>query len=128
MSTFDPRRAEPGQEFSYTTSETTDVAKGEDGPEGAVLVSVDQETGDQVYRRDGVERTLKADKSGVVRPKTQADVAVLDGFGLPVHRAAKKEAAEEADAKAAAKADDAKAADAHDEPGKPAEASDTKEG
>jgi hypothetical protein len=83
--TFDPRHAhEPGQEFSYTTTEDTEVEKGGDAPEGAILVSRDPETGAEIWRRDGVERTLRADGNGIVRPKTDADVALLDGFGLKV--------------------------------------------
>ena len=32
---------------------------------------------------DGSARTLKADADGVIRPKTDSDVAILDGFSLP---------------------------------------------
>lgn len=90
MAEFDPRRAEPGQEFTYTATVDEEVDKDADDPEGAELVSIDDETGVRTFRRFGVERTLKADREGVVRPKTAQDVAVLDGFGLPVARSAQK--------------------------------------
>lgn len=89
---FDPRRAEPGQEFGYTASEERTIAKGDELPEGATLLSVDDESGDRRVRLDGVQRVIRADDSGIVHPKTQDDVNVLDAFGLPVARKAKKEA------------------------------------
>lgn len=90
MSEFEPRRAEPGQEFGYTTSEESTIPEGEDVPEGVTLLSTDEETGDRRVRTDGVQRTLKADSEGVVHPKTLEDVQMLDTFALPVARAAMK--------------------------------------
>lgn len=99
--TFEPRHAhEPGQEFGYTTTEDIEVEKGEDAPEGAILVSRDPETGVEVWRRDGVERTLKADGDGLVHPKTAADDAILASFGLAI---AHEKAAKKAEASAKAK-------------------------
>lgn len=91
MAEFDPRRAEPGQEFTYTGTRDEKLAAGEDLPDGVDVIGVDDETGERTIRRYGVEISMKADKDGVVRPKTAADEAVLNGFGLPVARSAKAE-------------------------------------
>jgi hypothetical protein len=87
---FDPRRAEPDQEFEYTTSVDSTIEADEDVPDGAEVVGIrtvnegkDNERTVREIRRYGVARTLKADKQGIVHPKTSADVAVLDSFGLP---------------------------------------------
>jgi hypothetical protein len=90
---FEPRRAEPDQEFTYTTTRDVKLADGDDVPEGAEIISVDDGedgTRTRVARLYGVERNLKADKEGVVHPKTAADVALLDTFALPVARSAMK--------------------------------------
>jgi hypothetical protein len=57
---FPPRRAEPGQVFTYTDAQ-------------------------------GSQIDLKADDQGVAQPKSAAEVAVLDSFGLPVARKAEAE-------------------------------------
>lgn len=93
MSEFEPRRAEPGQEFGYTVPrEDTTVSKEryekEDFEAPGELTAEDVETGARTYSRFGVQRTLKADAEGVVRPQTAADVALLDTFDLPVARKA----------------------------------------
>lgn len=62
--TFEPRRAKPGQVFTYTTGS------------------------------DGEQRELRADNDGVVRPTNAADAAALDGFGLSVARKAMAEDAD----------------------------------
>jgi hypothetical protein len=88
---FEPRRAEPGQEFSYTTTKDVTLAEGDDVPEGAEIVSVEDDDDGvrtRVARQYGIERTIKADADGVVHPKTAADKAILDGFSLPVARSA----------------------------------------
>jgi hypothetical protein len=105
MAEFDPRRAEPGQAFSYHTSVDATLDDGEDVPEGVEILSVDPETKQTRIRRFGVERTLRADDQGVVHPQTAEDEAVLLSFGLPVARKAAAEEKAAADAKAAKKAE-----------------------
>lgn len=102
---FDPRRAEPGQEFSYivasddrTIGEDAEIPPGADDL-GLVLDSDGKSTGKRTIRVYGIERTLKADDQGIVRPKTSRDEQVLDSFGLTRHGPAV--AAAKADAKAA---------------------------
>lgn len=85
---FDPRRAEPHQTFTYVTNEDVVLGDGDEIPDGADVVAIDPETKARTIRRFAVERTLKADADGVVRPKTAADALALDGFALPVARSA----------------------------------------
>jgi len=90
--TFDPRRAEPGQEFGYTATEERTVKADDEAPEGWTPSGIDPETGDRTFVREGVQKTMKADDSGVVHPKSIEEVAVLDSFALPVARSAIAEA------------------------------------
>lgn len=99
MSEFDPRRAEPGQEFTYTTNVDDEIEADEDVPAGGEVIGIrlvnegkDNERPVRVVRRFGVQRTLRADAQGVVTPGNSEDEAILVGFGLPVARAAKEEA------------------------------------
>jgi hypothetical protein len=94
---FDPRRAEPGQEFGYTGSVEKTIDEDEELPAGATLLSVDEESGERRIRLDGVQKTLKADADGVVHPKSNEDVALADAFGLPVAQKAKAAEKEKAD-------------------------------
>lgn len=94
MGDFELRRAEPGQEFGYTTTERINLDEGEDPPEGTTL-GVDTDTdadGNPVTKRfsirEGVQRTIKADDQGVVTPRSDEDVRILDTFDLPVARKA----------------------------------------
>lgn len=91
---FEPRRADPGQEFGYTASETKTLdadatLDDEQVAAGWLLTGFDPETGRREITRQGVQKTIKADDSGVVRPKSQEEVAVLDTFSLPVARSVK---------------------------------------
>ena len=94
---FEPRRAEPGQEFGYTGSDTRTIA--DDEPltdeqiaEGWAVTGFNPETEKREITRSGVQKTFKADDSGVVHPKSLEEVAVLDSYGLPVARSAQKAA------------------------------------
>jgi hypothetical protein len=88
MADFEPRRAEAGQEFGYTADETREIAIDDEVPEGWRISATDPGEGKHTILREGAQRTLKADAEGVVHPKTQADVDVLDSFALPVARKA----------------------------------------
>lgn len=94
MPEFDPRRAEPGAVFSYTTTERTELAENDELPEGAELaVETDTDadgktTSKRFAVRYGVTKDLTADDAGVVHPKSAEDVAALDRFDLPVARKA----------------------------------------
>lgn len=88
---FDPRRAEPGQEFGYTANETKtldDDLTDEQIADGWAVTGYDPETQKREITRQGVQKTIKADDSGVVQPKSTEEVAVLDSFALPVARSA----------------------------------------
>lgn len=88
MTDFEPRRAEPGQEFGYTADETREIAADDEIPEGFRVTHGDAEAGTVSILREGVQRTLTADAEGVVTPHTQADKDLLDSFALPVARKA----------------------------------------
>ena len=47
---------------------------------------------------DGNQRRMKADAEGVFRPKTSIENSILDGFDLPVARAAMRDEADEREA------------------------------
>lgn len=87
---FDPRRAEPGQEFGYTGTDRVELADADVVPDGSTLaVEIDGDGNRTRYAvRDGVQKTLKADDQGVVHPRNAEDNAALDSFGLPVARKA----------------------------------------
>lgn len=91
---FDPRRAEPGQEFGYTGSDTKAIDVGtitdEQVAEGWAVTGFDPETGKQEITRSGLQKTFKADADGVVHPKTIEEERIADAYGLPVARSAKK--------------------------------------
>jgi hypothetical protein len=93
--TFDPRRAKPGQTFSYQELVT------------------EKATGRTIQR----ERTIRADDDGVVWPKRAGDQAALDAFGLSVARDAKRSAASDQDDDETTGADETSA----DNAGTPAE-------
>ena len=81
----DPRRAKPGQTFSYVAP--AEVTEGE-GKKSRKVTRLK-------------EHTFKADDDGVVRPSNADEVRVLDGFGLPVARSAKADENQNADATSA---------------------------
>jgi hypothetical protein len=81
---FAPRRAEPDQEFGYTGSVTTTLDPDDEIPPGATLVEIRDDK--RLVRIDGVQKTLRAGKDGVVQPKDAEDAALLDAFDLPVAR------------------------------------------
>jgi hypothetical protein len=90
---FDPRRAEPGQEFGYTASETADLPEGENltdeqVAEGWTITGFDPDTKKREITRAGVQKTFKADANGVVHPKSLDEERVADAYGLPVARKA----------------------------------------
>lgn len=87
---FELRRAEPGQEFTYTTTDRTKLDEGEDAPEGARIEQDVNEDGEATRYavREGVSRTIRADDKGIVTPRSQEDVNALDLFDLPVARKA----------------------------------------
>jgi len=107
---FEPRRAEPGTEFTYSVTERTKLGDDEDLPEGATLsVETSEPDADGKVEttryavREGVQRTLKTDDDGVVHPKTQADALLLDRYDLPVARKAIAESKAKAEPKTEAK-------------------------
>lgn len=92
---FDPRRAEPGTEFSYTTTTREKLDDGEDLPEGARLEVDTDEEGKVTARyaiREGVQKTFRAGDDGVVWPKNAEEDRALSTFDLPVARTAQREA------------------------------------
>jgi hypothetical protein len=90
MPEFEPRRAAAGAVYSYTTTDRTELADGDDLPEGAELAVETDADGEQkrFAVRYGVTKDLHADDEGVIHPKTAEDAAALDSFGLPVARKA----------------------------------------
>lgn len=91
MPEFEPRRAEPGTEFTFTTSEEKTFLRSE-VPDGATILAVDDDDPHRVrVRIDGVHKTFRADDEGVVRPKNEDQEATMRAFGLPVARKAEAE-------------------------------------
>lgn len=92
---FDPRRAEPGQEFGYTSNETKTIDEGVDLDDeqiaaGWTVTGFDPETSKREITRAGVQKTFKADDSGVVHPRNIEEARIADAYGLPVARSAQK--------------------------------------
>jgi hypothetical protein len=107
---FEPRRAEPGQEFGYTGNVHRTIGVDDEIPEdeGWAVTGYDPGEGDdpketRTITRYGVQKTLRADDSGVVHPRSQEEVDLLDSFALPVARSAMKAEAEPKKAEASAK-------------------------
>lgn len=101
MAEFEPRsgKRDSLEEITYTGTDDVPWEPGDDIPPGATIVDLTTDEGvddegnpkprQRFARIEGVQKTLKADASGLFHPKSQEDENALLAFGLPVSRESK---------------------------------------